>query len=93
MPGTLPVLNKQVVDYAIKTGHALNCSINRVSKNDRNNYFYPDLPKAYQISQFDVPLCENGYLAVSYTHLDVYKRQLLVSELERVLGAGNVKVK
>lgn len=64
MPGTLPVLNKQVVDYAILMGHALNCSINRISKNDRKNYFYPDLPKAYQISQFDVPLCENGYLDI-----------------------------
>ena len=55
MPGTLPVLNKQVVDYAILMGHALNCNINRVTKNDRKNYFYPDLPKAYQISQFDTP--------------------------------------
>ena len=64
MPGTLPVLNKQVVDYAIKMGHALNCSINRVSKSDRKNYFYPDLPKAYQISQFDVPLCGKGYLDI-----------------------------
>lgn len=64
MPGTLPVLNKQVVDYAVKMGHALNCSINRITKNDRKNYFYPDLPKAYQISQFDIPLCEHGYLDV-----------------------------
>lgn len=64
MPGTLPVLNKQVVDYAIKMGHALNCKINRVSKNDRKNYFYPDLPKAYQISQFDIPLCEHGYIDI-----------------------------
>lgn len=64
LPGTLPVLNRQVVDYAIRMGHALNCTINRVSKNDRKNYFYPDLPKAYQISQFDVPLCEHGYLDV-----------------------------
>ncbi|MEG0762353.1 MAG: Asp-tRNA(Asn)/Glu-tRNA(Gln) amidotransferase subunit GatB [Oscillospiraceae bacterium] len=64
MPGTLPTLNKQVVDYAIKMGHALNCSINRTTKTDRKNYFYPDLPKAYQISQFDIPLCEHGYLDV-----------------------------
>ncbi|MEG1698096.1 MAG: Asp-tRNA(Asn)/Glu-tRNA(Gln) amidotransferase subunit GatB [Oscillospiraceae bacterium] len=64
MPGTLPVLNKEVVDYAIKMGHALNCSINRVTKNDRKNYFYPDLPKAYQISQFDIPLCGEGYLDI-----------------------------
>ena len=64
MPGTLPVLNKQVVDYAIKMGHALGCRINRVSKNDRKNYYYPDLPKAYQISQFDIPLCEDGALDV-----------------------------
>ncbi|MBP8855446.1 MAG: Asp-tRNA(Asn)/Glu-tRNA(Gln) amidotransferase subunit GatB [Oscillospiraceae bacterium] len=64
MPGTLPVLNKQVVDYAIKMGHALHCSINRVTKNDRKNYFYPDLPKAYQISQFDIPLCGQGHLDI-----------------------------
>lgn len=64
MPGTLPVLNRQVVDYAVTMGHALGCSINRVSKNDRKNYYYPDLPKAYQISQFDVPLCENGSLDI-----------------------------
>ena len=62
MPGTLPTLNSKVVDYAIKMGHALNCKINRVCKQDRKNYFYPDLPKAYQISQADVPLCENGCL-------------------------------
>jgi aspartyl-tRNA(Asn)/glutamyl-tRNA(Gln) amidotransferase subunit B len=62
MPGTLPTLNEQVVESAIKMGHALHCDINRVCKQDRKNYFYPDLPKAYQISQFDVPLCEHGYL-------------------------------
>lgn len=64
MPGTLPILNRQVVDYAIKMGHALHCRINRLTKNDRKNYFYPDLPKAYQISQFDIPLCEDGYLDI-----------------------------
>ena len=63
-PGTLPVLNQQVVESAVKMGHALNCTINGVTKQDRKNYFYPDLPKAYQISQFDVPLCEHGYLDV-----------------------------
>ncbi len=62
MPGTLPTLNEKVVEYAIKMGHALNCNINRICKQDRKNYFYPDLPKAYQISQADVPLCENGKL-------------------------------
>lgn len=64
MPGTLPTLNEKVVDYAIMMGHALNCSINRVSKQDRKNYFYPDLPKAYQISQDETPLCQNGYVDI-----------------------------
>ena len=64
MPGTLPTLNEKVVDYAVKMGYALNCSINPISKQDRKNYFYPDLPKAYQISQFDIPLCENGHLDI-----------------------------
>ncbi len=64
MPGTLPVLNEKVVEYAVKAGLATNCEISRDSKNDRKNYFYPDLPKAYQISQFDKPLCEKGYIEI-----------------------------
>lgn len=60
MPGSLPVLNRQVVHYAAKMGLATGCTVNRLCKSDRKNYFYPDLPKAYQISQFDVPICENG---------------------------------
>lgn len=64
MPGSLPVLNRQVVDYAVKAGLATNCKIARVSREDRKNYFYPDLPKAYQISQYDLPLCYQGYLDI-----------------------------
>lgn len=64
MPGTLPVLNGQAVDNAVKAGLALNCSISRFSKMDRKNYFYPDLPKAYQISQYDLPLCRAGWLDI-----------------------------
>ncbi|MCI8384261.1 MAG: Asp-tRNA(Asn)/Glu-tRNA(Gln) amidotransferase subunit GatB [Clostridia bacterium] len=64
MPGTLPVLNEKVVEYAVKAGLATNCEISRDSKNDRKNYFYPDLPKAYQISQFDKPLCEKGFIEI-----------------------------
>lgn len=61
-PGTLPVLNKKVVEYAIRAGLATHCTINTTTHLDRKNYCYPDLPKAYQISQFDKPLCEHGYV-------------------------------
>ncbi len=64
MPGTLPVLNEKVAEYAVKAGLAMNCSIARFSKLDRKNYFYPDLPKAYQISQHDRPICQNGYIEI-----------------------------
>lgn len=63
-PGALPVLNKTAVEYSVRAGLALNCSINRHSRFARKNYFYPDLPKGYQISQFELPFCENGYLEI-----------------------------
>ena len=62
LPGSLPVMNAQAVELAIRTGSALNCEIASITKWDRKNYFYPDLPKGYQISQFDQPICGEGYL-------------------------------
>ena len=64
MPGTLPLLNKRVVEFAVRTGIATNCTITQNNKFDRKNYFYPDLPKAYQISQLYLPICRNGFIEV-----------------------------
>ncbi len=64
MPGTLPVINQTAVEYAVKAGFALGCDINKFSVFDRKNYFYPDLPKAYQISQLFYPLCINGLVPI-----------------------------
>ena len=64
MPGVLPVLNQKVLEYAVKAGLALNCQIAPYSKFDRKQYFYPDLPKNYQISQFDLPIAEHGWLEI-----------------------------
>lgn len=64
MPGVLPVLNEKVVEFAAKAGLATNCTITNFSKMDRKGYYYPDLPKAYQISQFDLPICKEGYVDI-----------------------------
>ena len=88
MPGTLPVLNEKVVEYAVKAGLATNCEIAKVSKSDRKNYFYPDLPKAYQISQFDMPLCQNGYVEIE-TENGPKKIRLLRIHIEEDAGKLN----
>ena len=72
MPGTLPVLNEKVVEYAIKAGLALNCSITPYCISDRKHYFYPDLPSSYQISQLDLPLCGPGFIDIEVA--DTQKR-------------------
>lgn len=64
-PGTLPIMNKKAVEYAVRAGLALNCEIQEYSKFDRKHYFYPDLPTAYQISQFEFPICKAGYVEIA----------------------------
>ncbi|MCX7877962.1 MAG: Asp-tRNA(Asn)/Glu-tRNA(Gln) amidotransferase subunit GatB [Ignavibacteria bacterium] len=72
-PGTLPVLNKSLVDFILKLGIALNCNIERRSIFARKNYFYPDLPKGYQISQYDTPICSDGYLEIKYRRIGIQR--------------------
>ena len=88
MPGTLPVLNEKVVEYAVKAGLATNCSISQDSKNDRKNYYYPDLPKSYQISQYDKPLCNNGYVEIN-TDKGKKKVRILRIHIEEDAGKLN----
>ena len=89
MPGALPVLNEKVVEYAVKAGLATNCTISQDSKNDRKNYFYPDLPKSYQISQFDKPLCNNGYIEIEDDFGNPKKIRILRIHIEEDAGKLN----
>lgn len=83
LPGSLPVLNKSVVNCAIKAGLALHCDIQQENQFDRKNYFYPDLPKDYQISQLYHPICQNGYL-------DVKGRRITLHEIHMEEDAGKL---
>ncbi len=76
MPGVLPVLNKEAVNMGILTGLALNCEIPERCKFDRKQYFYPDLPKGYQISQYDEPICVNGYLDINGKRIGITRAHL-----------------
>lgn len=87
-PGVLPKLNEKVLDYAIRGGLALNCKINNLTKFDRKNYFYPDLPKAYQISQFDKPYAEFGHIDI--TLKDGREKRINITRIHMEEDAGKL---
>lgn len=87
MPGVLPVLNKKVVEYAIAVGLATGCEITRYGKFDRKNYFYPDLPKAYQISQLYLPICQEGKLEIE---ADGIRKDVGIREIHMEEDAGKL---
>lgn len=87
LPGVLPVLNKKVLEFAVRTGLALNCEISRYSKFDRKNYYYPDLPKNFQTSQYDLPICEHGHLDVE---VDGKKTMIRITRAHMEEDAGKL---
>ncbi|GLJ25028.1 hypothetical protein SUGI_0479040 [Cryptomeria japonica] len=107
LPGSLPVLNEKVVEYAVKLGLALHCHVGLESKFDRKHYFYPDLPKGYQISQFDVPIATNGFVdvdipvgfagehrrfGVTRVHMEEDAGKLMYAGSRRFFGSSYTKV-
>lgn len=91
MPGVLPVLNKEVVNMGILTGLALNCEIPARCKFDRKQYFYPDLPKGYQISQYDEPICINGYIDIKGKRIGI-TRAHLEEDAGKLVHAGSAGI-
>ncbi|MDE6659391.1 MAG: Asp-tRNA(Asn)/Glu-tRNA(Gln) amidotransferase subunit GatB [Eubacterium sp.] len=89
MPGTLPVLNEKVLEFAVRTGLATNCEITMYNKFDRKNYFYPDLPKAYQISQLYLPICRNGYIEINDS-INGGKKKVRIHEIHMEEDAGKL---
>ena len=89
MPGTLPVLNERVLEFAVRTGLATNCEITMYNKFDRKNYFYPDLPKAYQISQLYLPICRNGYIEINDS-INGGKKKVRIHEIHMEEDAGKL---
>ena len=87
MPGTLPVLNKAALEYTVRAGLALNCEISEYSKMDRKHYFYPDLAKAYQDSQYDFPTCVNGYLDID---VDSQVKRIHIRQIHLEEDAGKL---
>lgn len=87
LPGVLPVINKKVVDYAIKVGLALHCDILQFNKFDRKQYYYPDLPKNFQTSQYDLPICLNGYLDIE---VDGNTRRIGITRIHMEEDAGKL---
>ncbi|MBQ2009849.1 MAG: Asp-tRNA(Asn)/Glu-tRNA(Gln) amidotransferase subunit GatB [Selenomonadaceae bacterium] len=87
LPGVLPVLNKRVLEFAIKAGLALNCKINNFSKFDRKNYYYPDLPKNWQTSQYDLPICEHGYVDIETSK---GKKRIRITRIHMEEDAGKL---
>ncbi|WP_338429681.1 Asp-tRNA(Asn)/Glu-tRNA(Gln) amidotransferase subunit GatB [Synechococcus elongatus] len=92
LPGTLPVLNQKVLEYAVKAGLALNCQIAPYSKFDRKQYFYPDLPKNYQISQYDLPIAEHGWIEIEVAEKgkEPYTKRIGVTRLHMEEDAGKL---
>lgn len=89
MPGTLPALNEKVLEFAVRTGLATNCEITMNNKFDRKNYFYPDLPKAYQISQLYLPICRNGYIEIDDS-INGGKKKVRIHEIHMEEDAGKL---